>query len=65
MRLPKVGLEVPLAAALLEMTRKGLGVDCHRRCGRQGRSGVYTDGDLRRTLDHGIDVRTARRSPRS
>jgi arabinose-5-phosphate isomerase len=57
-RLPRVGPEVSVSTALLEMTRKGLGmtavVDKKDKL-----LGVYTDGDLRRTLDHGIDVRTA------
>ena len=46
---------VMLAEALLEITRKGLGMttvtdDAGRLLG------VFTDGDLRRVLDHGIDV---------
>ncbi|MBZ9538476.1 KpsF/GutQ family sugar-phosphate isomerase [Modicisalibacter tunisiensis] len=49
-RLPRVTLGSPLRDALLEITRKGLGFTCvvdadGRLCG------VYTDGDLRRTLD--------------
>jgi arabinose-5-phosphate isomerase len=58
-RLPKVGADVNVSAALLEMTRKGLGmtaiVDADDKV-----IGVYTDGDLRRTLEHGIDVRSAK-----
>ena len=58
-RLPKVGSEATVSAALLEMSRKGLGmtaiVDADDHV-----LGVYTDGDLRRTLDHGIDVRKAK-----
>lgn len=57
-RLPRVGPDALLTEALLEMTRKGLGlaviVDGEDRV-----LGVYTDGDLRRTLDRGIDVRSA------
>ena len=45
--------------ALLEMTRKGLGmtaiVDAKDKV-----LGVYTDGDLRRTLDQGADLRKAK-----
>jgi arabinose-5-phosphate isomerase len=56
--LPRVAPGTPLTQALLEMTRKGLGmtavVDADDRV-----IGLYTDGDLRRTLDHGIDVRSA------
>jgi arabinose-5-phosphate isomerase len=47
---------VTLADALLEMTRKGLGmtaiVDVDGRA-----VGVFTDGDLRRTLDRPLDIR--------
>jgi len=56
--MPRVSAETPLASALLVMTRKGLGmtaiVDTDDRV-----AGIFTDGDLRRTLDAGIDVRTA------
>ena len=57
--MPKVREDSLLGDVLLEMTRKGLGtaavVDQENRV-----LGIYTDGDLRRTLDHGIDVHTAR-----
>ncbi len=57
--LPKVGPDALLTEALLEMTRKGLGVTAV--VGADDKVlGVYTDGDLRRTLDKGIDVRTAK-----
>jgi len=53
--LPLVGPEVLLSEALLEVTRKGLGmtaiVDGQRRL-----LGIFTDGDLRRCMDHGVDV---------
>jgi len=58
-RIPKVAPDTMLPQALLEMTRKGLGmtavVDAHNRA-----LGVFTDGDLRRVLDQGLDVRTVR-----
>lgn len=55
-RLPQVLLGSPLRDALLEITRKGLGFTCV--IDPQGRlAGVYTDGDLRRTLDHYHDLR--------
>lgn len=56
--LPKVRDDVQLSAALLEMTRKQLGmttvVDAQDRV-----VGIFTDGDLRRVIDSGADVRTA------
>jgi arabinose-5-phosphate isomerase len=57
-KLPVVGEAATLKDALLEMTRKGLGMtaivdDAGRLLG------VFTDGDLRRTLEKAIDVRTA------
>jgi arabinose-5-phosphate isomerase len=52
---PRVRAGTPLAQGLVEMSRKGLGmtvvVDDDSRV-----IGVYTDGDLRRTLDARIDV---------
>lgn len=50
--IPRVPQGAPLSEALLEMTRKGLGMTTV--CDRAGRLvGVFTDGDLRRLLDHG------------
>jgi len=57
--MPVVGLETGLSDALLEMTRKGLGMTAV--CDVAGTLlGVFTDGDLRRTLDSGLDVRAVR-----
>jgi arabinose-5-phosphate isomerase len=56
-QLPKVAPGTKLTAALLEMTRKGLGMTAIVDAGGKV-EGIYTDGDLRRTLDRGIDVRT-------
>lgn len=56
-RLPIVTMEVPLTAALLEMTRKGLGMTAITDTAGVVQ-GVFTDGDLRRVLDSGVDVRT-------
>ena len=51
--LPRVVQEVMLNDALVEMTQKGLGmttiVDSENKL-----IGVFTDGDLRRVLDHGM-----------
>ncbi|MGD2137211.1 MAG: KpsF/GutQ family sugar-phosphate isomerase [Gammaproteobacteria bacterium] len=57
--IPLVGPDTPLLDALMEMSRKGLGmtivVDAHGKL-----AGIYTDGDLRRTIDSKIDVHKAR-----
>lgn len=55
--IPLVNANTTLRDALLEMTKKGLGmtgiVDDQNKL-----LGIYTDGDLRRTLDQGVDVHT-------
>lgn len=54
-RLPAIPLGSPLRDALLEITRQGLGFTCV--VAPDGRlAGVYTDGDLRRTLDQHSDL---------
>lgn len=57
-RTPRVMANTPLSDALVEMTRKGLGmtaiVDEHNKL-----LGVFTDGDLRRAIDNRLDVHTA------
>ncbi|MFI8745365.1 KpsF/GutQ family sugar-phosphate isomerase [Pseudomonas sp. NPDC077186] len=56
--LPRVNRGTSLRDALLEMTQKGLGMTVVVE--DDGRlAGIFTDGDLRRTLDKGIDVRQA------
>ncbi len=56
--LPRVQADTPLRDGLIEMSRKGLGmtvvVDAADHI-----LGVFTDGDLRRTLDSTANVRTA------
>ncbi len=53
--IPAVHADALLSTALMEMTQKGLGVtaiiDAENKL-----LGVFTDGDLRRTLDAGVDV---------
>jgi arabinose-5-phosphate isomerase len=56
-RIPAVTEDVSLRDALLEMTDKGLGMTAIVDDGRRI-LGIYTDGDLRRTLDTGADIRT-------
>ena len=56
--IPKVSINTSLTDALMEMTRKGLGmtavVDARNKL-----VGIFTDGDLRRTIDHKIDLHDA------
>ena len=56
--LPQVARGTPLRDSLMEMTRKGLGMTAIVES--DGRlAGIFTDGDLRRTLDRPIDIRQA------
>lgn len=54
-KIPQVSEQATISEALIEMTAKGLGmtavVDSAQKI-----SGVFTDGDLRRTLDRGVDL---------
>ncbi|HEA52873.1 hypothetical protein LCGC14_1165800 [marine sediment metagenome] len=56
-RIPMVNEDTTLSGALLEISRKGLGmttiVDATGTM-----TGIFTDGDLRRTLDKSVDVHT-------
>ncbi len=54
-RVPKVALGTSLLATLEEMSRKGLGMTAVVD-GADRLVGIFTDGDLRRALDQGIDV---------
>ena len=56
--LPKVPVSAALSEALLEMSRKRLGMTAVVN-DNGTLAGLYTDGDLRRTLEKGIDIRTA------
>jgi arabinose-5-phosphate isomerase len=53
---PRVAPEAALFDALFEITRKGLGMTCVVDAGG-ALLGVFTDGDLRRTLDHDVNLR--------
>jgi arabinose-5-phosphate isomerase len=57
--LPRVGPDTPLAAGLVEMSAKGLGITAV--VDAEGHAlGVFSDGDLRRALDQRIDIHTAK-----
>ena len=53
-RIPEVSLGTSLSTALLEVTRKGLGMTAITNKDRKV-IGIFTDGDLRRALDKGVD----------
>lgn len=57
--IPCVAIDTPVSDGLLEMSQKNLGItaivdDGGRLCG------VFTDGDLRRTLDRRVDIHSTR-----
>ena len=52
---PRVTADTPLSDALVEMTRKGLGMTVVVD-GNDHLLGVFTDGDLRRAIDRRLDV---------
>ena len=57
---PRIGTEASVSDALVEMSRKRLGMTAVVD-GDDRLLGLYTDGDLRRTLDdHGVDLRATR-----
>ena len=57
-QVPKINEQATLSDALVEMTRKNLGMTAI--VDQQDKVlGIYTDGDLRRTLDKNIDVHTS------
>ena len=53
--LPQVTPETPLAEALMTITSKGLGMTTVINSNGELK-GVFTDGDLRRAIDQGIDI---------
>ena len=57
--LPKVETDASLKAALFEMTQKGLGMTAVvDPAGKV--AGLFTDGDLRRALEHALDLQQAK-----
>jgi arabinose-5-phosphate isomerase len=58
-RAPRIGHQATLMDAMLEMSRGQMGMTAI--LDDTGRViGIYTDGDLRRTLEKGLDLRTTR-----
>ena len=56
--IPQVDPATPISDALMEMTRKGLGMTAV--VDDQGKLvGIFTDGDLRRIIDHKVDLHQA------
>ena len=56
---PRVDADTVMAEMLHEMTKKGLGFTAV--CDRDGRvAGIFTDGDLRRLIETGADLRAMR-----
>jgi arabinose-5-phosphate isomerase len=57
--IPRVSQGTLLRETLLEMSRKGLGMSAVLDA--EGRvAGIYTDGDLRRSLDRSVDIHATR-----
>ncbi|HKK55918.1 KpsF/GutQ family sugar-phosphate isomerase [Marinobacter sp.] len=54
-QIPRVQETTTLSGALLEISRKGLGMTTVVNASGE-LCGIFTDGDLRRTLDHPIDI---------
>ena len=57
--IPRVDSGVPLSRALLEMSGKALGMTTVLNSDRT-LAGIFTDGDLRRAIDRGIDIHSAK-----
>lgn len=55
--IPVVSPDTTLSRALLVVTSKGLGMTTVQDNGRM--LGIFTDGDLRRAIDQGVDIHTA------
>jgi arabinose-5-phosphate isomerase len=56
--IPRVTPETPMLGALMEMSEKGFGMTTVMDPAGN-LLGIFTDGDLRRSIDKGIDIRTA------
>jgi arabinose-5-phosphate isomerase len=58
-QVPIIASDAPLSEALLAMTHGGMGMAVAVTASGK-LEGIFTDGDLRRALESGIDIRTAR-----
>lgn len=58
-QLPTISIDASIREALIEMTQKNLGMTSIIDNDNKMR-GIYTDGDLRRTLNDNIDIHTTR-----
>lgn len=59
--IPRVSPDTPLLDALMVMSEKGFGMTTVMNSDNE-LLGIFTDGDLRRSIDRGIDVRSAKTS---
>ncbi len=57
--IPRVPPETPLLDALMVMSEKGFGMTTVMNSDNE-LLGIFTDGDLRRSIDRGVDVRSAK-----
>lgn len=57
--IPRVAPDMPLLGALMVMSEKGFGMTTVMNSADQ-LLGIFTDGDLRRSIDRGVDVRSAK-----
>ena len=55
--IPRVSIDASFSEALLEMSRKGMGMTAVCAENQQVR-GIFTDGDLRRLIEKGVDLRS-------
>lgn len=57
--IPRVSPETPMLDALMEMSQKGFGMTTVMDS-TGSLLGIFTDGDLRRSIDRGVDIRIAK-----
>jgi arabinose-5-phosphate isomerase len=57
--LPRVAPDTPMLDALMVMSEKGFGMTTVMNA-EGDLLGIFTDGDLRRSIDKGVDIRTAK-----